>query len=59
MTEKCRMKAAACKAGLTIVPVVPWEGALAARRQGALRSTTAKFLPCCFEPQVSWLKRND
>ena len=52
-----------CRAGLTIVPVVPCE---ALPRHKGPRSTTAKFLPCCFdvwtylqEPQVSWLKRND
>ena len=31
-------------AGLTIVPVVPWEGASAARGP-----TNCRFLPCCFE----------
>jgi len=33
------------RAGLTIVPVVPWEGASAAG--GPL--PTADFLPCCFD----------
>jgi len=35
------------RAGLTIVPVVPWEGALAAMPHPPL--STAKFLPCCVD----------
>ena len=43
-------------AGLSIVPVVPWEGVPVARGP---RRSAAKFLQRCFDVHECTLKRND